>query len=108
MDLAYPQRSTNRGQGYTEVYTTLESGQYFHRRASARLFTNPKHVAVYGELDGHEGGLPTIQYGSPEDQFMGSSSCATTKRFGIIGNGTIVIFTNSCLLHTNTHLHFHL
>ena len=90
MDLAYPQRSTNRGQGDTEVYTTLEIGQYFHRRASA-LICSPKHVAVYGELDRDEGSLPTVQYGSPEDQFMGSSSCATTKQFGIVGNGTIVI-----------------
>lgn len=98
MDLAYPQRSTNRGQGYTEIYTTLEIGQYFHRRASA-LICSPKHVAVYGELDRDEGGLPTLQYGSPEDQFMGSSSRATTKQFGISGNGTVVIFTISCLIY---------
>jgi hypothetical protein len=104
VDLTYPQRCTERGQGHTKVHTTLEIGQNFHRR-TWRLFAEPKHVAISREFDRHEGSLPTIQYGCPEDQFMGSN-CATTKRFGVCGGGgsgsgiVVVMFTNSYLLHT--------
>ena len=63
-----------------------------------RLFADPNDIAVRGELDRNKRGLSTIQYSSPEDQFLGSSHCTTRKRFGI--NGTVVMFSNSYLLHT--------
>lgn len=83
MDLAYPQRSPKRGQGCADVYASLEIGENLDCRLSRRALAPIAYylliVAVYGEFDGDQRSLPTIQHSRPKNQFLDTSNCPTRR-----------------------------